>query len=175
MDKLASLVPEIYYDLIARVVPGSVLCVILAVSVNVELAPLQLLGGALLSALALLISYATGFVLDIFSGALLEWPNRGIFWVLGRVSSAWQTDVWEAIANETSGAHAAKLTKMMAERALLRSLMVLSVALWLLESWPMGNLSTQTKAALVIVIVLVYYRMEFWVRFAAERGKRAAT
>jgi len=171
MDKLVSLVPEIYYDLIGRIVPGSILCFLLSWSVKTELSSLKdLVGGAPMIALVLVVGYAMGLVLDMLAGTLLNWPNRGVFWVFGQLTekqNVWQVNVWQVIASESNAERASKLRKMMAERALLRNLLVLSIALWLLGGWPMSNLPAGINATAVIVLVLVYYRMEFWVRYDA--------
>ena len=71
MEKLASLVPEVYYDLIGRVVPGSLLYLALAWSV-------PSLNHEPSIALVLLVGYTMGLVLDTLAGALLAWPNRYI-------------------------------------------------------------------------------------------------
>jgi hypothetical protein len=178
MDKLVSLVPEIYYDLIARIVPSSILCFVLSWSAKTELSSPKDLGSAAMIGLLLIVGYALGLVLDMLAGTLLNWPNRGIFWVFGQFTekeNVWQVDVWHVIASESNAARASHLRKMMAERAMLRNLVVLSIAVWLLGGWPMSVLSAGINASAIVVLVLAYYRMEFWVRYGAVTRNGAAT
>jgi hypothetical protein len=170
MDKLASLVPEIYYDLIGRIVPGLILCLVLFWNLRTELSFLKELGGGTVIAFVLLLGYAMGLILDLLAGMFLYRPNRIIFWALAKFAAknnVWQVHVWQVIARQSDEARASHLRKMMAERAALRNLTVLSIALWLLGGWPMSRLPSAISTAAVIALVLAYYRMEFWVRYEA--------
>lgn len=169
MDNLNSLIPEFYYDLICRIVPGVILCFIFGWSVQDNLVPLGELSGAILAPLAFVLSYATGFVLDIFSGSILRFPNWMFFKGLSRITRrdkrmVWETNVWQVILSVEDDAHRSKLKKMMAERAVLRNLLVLSVVVWLSGSWPMSCMKWEHNTVIVLVLCGVYYQMEFWVK-----------
>jgi uncharacterized membrane protein len=59
VDKLVSLIPEIYYDLIGRIVPGSILCFV--VSWLTEFSSQEELTAAVAVITLLVVSYAAGF------------------------------------------------------------------------------------------------------------------
>jgi len=175
MDKLASLVPEVYYDLIGRIVPGAILCFVLYSTFATELSFIKDFDGASKFALVFIVAYAMGLVQDMLAGTFLHWTNQAVFWIFRQFTkkpNIWKVNVWQVIAGETNDARASKLRKMMAERAMLRNILVLSIALWPLGCWPMSILHVGANATIIVILILVYYRMEFWVRYDAVNGNR---
>ena len=99
-------------------------------------------------------------------------PVSGVLiWLFGEV---WETKVWDEIAKEKKEARYSKLTKMMAERAMLRNLMVLLLLLSVLGPFgfqPMASLPVWISALAVVALVVAYYRMDFLCRLTAN-GKK---
>lgn len=113
MDKLLELIPEFYYDLIARITPGTILIVVVIPFsswqqfLEKDSLPISVV------LLFLISSYIIGFLVDAFS-VTVEGLIEPLFW---------KTTIFEEldrIANEDSAKH---LTKLVAELTLLRVLL----------------------------------------------------
>ena len=133
MEKLAALVPELYYDLIGRVVPGTI-CVVFFVVVF--LAPLRDIlphDGAMITALALVMAYAAGLVLDAVSGLTIgpanELLRRSMMYLPVLRSRSARTldalDPWAFMRGRAPADASAVVGKILAERTCLRSLALL--------------------------------------------------
>src|SRR4030095_8317355 len=70
MDKFSDLLPEFFYDLIARITPGAVLCAALAWNVR-QRVPVTELDPVIGFPVALMASYLAGFLLDNVSAMTL--------------------------------------------------------------------------------------------------------
>jgi hypothetical protein len=76
MDKLAALVPELYYDLIGRLVPGALGIALFAAKVLDPTPPRVPTSEFLLACFAVVAAYAAGLLLDAASG-LRAYPKSG--------------------------------------------------------------------------------------------------
>lgn len=160
MDKLSGLVPEFYYDLIGRVTPGAVLCSALVWRVHQDV-PLSKLDGAVALPLGLMVSYLLGYLLDAISGMTVGRIADLVFKRLATRLPVWQVDVWSHIHGATDERHRAKLTKMMAERTLARSLVTLALGMWTFNLVPVSRLGLSASAALVSVLGACWFRAEY--------------
>jgi hypothetical protein len=169
MDKLSELIPEFYYDLIARVTPGAVLCATLAWSVH-QRVPIDKLDPVIGLPLALLVSYLAGFLLDSVSAMTLGRIAGHIFEKLGTRFPVWRIDVWKHINEATANSDRAKLTKMMAERAMARSLVALIGGMWLFSLGPVSNFAVLANVGLLLVLIACWVQAEYNSRLPARDG-----
>jgi hypothetical protein len=170
-DKLGSLIPDFFYDVIGRVTPGAILLGAIAWDSRLALAPLKEISAALVVPLVLLFSYAIGIIIDIACGGTIGLLSWYIFRALHHITAkdVWGTDVWQVARESNDPHHASVLKKMMAERSLLRSLVALWIALWVFDFSLLAQLSFMVKASALVGLLFVYYRMEFSSRFEASR------
>ena len=172
-DTLSALIQEFFYDLIGRISPGALLCLAVGWDVRNDLIPFKDLGGGVLTLLAFFLSYVAGFCLDIFSGLTVGNCYRWcVFPLLHWLSKkdVYDTDVWQVIRGARDNERKAVLTKMMAERAMVRNLVVLWIGLWVFGSSLLLSLHFATKAVLLITLVAISYRVEFNCRREARRS-----
>lgn len=125
------LVPEVYFDLIARIVPGGVTLVAMTVNRTFVESPLAL-GKAGLVLVGLLCAYALGLVLDVFgdlvgTGITLLWNETTETTKARTIRS--NLEVCQDIDALGDRRLASVLTKLMAEKVLTRSLCLLSILL----------------------------------------------
>ena len=133
MDKLFDIIPEFYYDLIGRVVPGAIASIALFAAYGFDFLWLVEKLGTVLTGLTVLIaSYFFGLVFDLISKRLLS----GIVWIWNKLPGhelkLWtDNELWTKLVDigkkiemkdsdnwKRSQVHV--LNKMMAERSLLR-------------------------------------------------------
>ena len=167
MDKLTDLIPEFYYDLIARVTPGALLCAALVWSVRQRLAVAEL-DPVIGLPLGLLASYLAGFLLDTASALTLGRVAPYLFRALGKRFSIWQVDVWKHINETRSDGHRAKLVKMMAERAMARSLVTLVTVMWISDLAPMPGFTALAKVGLLIGVIACWIQAEYNSRLPSQ-------
>ena len=165
----SALIPEFYYDLIGRITPGAVLCLTVGWDLRTKLPSIKELDAGILILLAILLSYIAGFVLDVVSGITIGRISRMVFWILYKCTNKaeWQTNVWQNIRDGKENAYSSILTKMMAERTMLRSFLVLWIFLWLLDSSLLSGLHLAPKIIVLFLIVIIYYHWEFMSRHTA--------
>jgi hypothetical protein len=167
--------PEFFYDLIARIAPGAVLCAALAWNVR-QRVPVTELDPVIGFPFALMASYLAGFLLDTVSAMTLGWFASLIikkFAKLGtrfskRVKTTlleiWQSDVREHINAGLSERHRARLIKVLAESVMARSLVTLVAGMWISYLAPMAGFSVQAKASLLLGLVACWGKAEFNLR-----------
>ena len=163
MDRFSSLVPEFFYDIIARVIPGVVAVAVVALAIgdaSVELS------AALLLPLAAIVSYLAGFLLDVGSSILFRVPNRLAFRLLRRITKhpAWDVSVWDVIRSHGEADGAAILLKLVAEQTMLRNLSVLMGLSLLADVSMLEPVPVWQQVGVWFVFVLLYYRAEFKTR-----------
>ncbi len=173
MDKVGSLVPEFYYDLIARMAPGVVLCIALGWDGREKLLPLMEASPAIVAALATVICYVIGFLLDVLAARTLGKVNRIVFGMLKKLKpekAEWDIDVWKLIRSTDKDTELRLvLLKVMAERTMLRSFVLIWMALWYLEPSFLVPLNFLTKAAVWFFLMFEYSKSEFGTRRDAYR------
>lgn len=114
MDRLLELIPEFYYDLIARITPGAILIVVVIPFDNWKRfiekdgSPISVI------LLFLISSYIIGFLIDAFSVTVEGFIERYF------LDTTTIFEALDGIANESS---AKRLTKLVAELTLLRVLL----------------------------------------------------
>ena len=117
--KLTGLVPEAWFDLIARVVPGAIILV--ASTQNTAVSNVTIGGFAI----GVLIAYAIGMVFDLCSSVCFEW----VFGACAKCCPNSFTDgakMWQAIDTHSGNSHGL-LVKIMAEGIMFRSLFAFAV------------------------------------------------
>jgi hypothetical protein len=173
MDKFADLLPEFFYDLIARITPGAVLCAALAWNVR-QRVPVTELDPVIGFPVALMASYLAGFLLDTVSAMTLggfAWLIIQIFKKLGtrfkRVKTplkVWQIDVRKHINASLSERYRPKFIKVLAEKVMARSLVTLVAGMWISYLAPMAGFSVLAKASLLLGLVACWGKAEFNLR-----------
>jgi hypothetical protein len=149
LAKVADLVPQFYFDLIGRVAPGAVACVLYGFAIGVDVVALSHLGTGTIVLAGFVLSYVVGLILDLLS--------EGILKVLASFTSIKpDKKLWDEIEEKKkestesllSAPQKTLLTKMMAERSLMRVLVVVSVPFAI--DWPIrGSLFPDDKAAIL--------------------------
>ena len=114
VEKLSGLVPEVWFDLIARVIPGAI---ILFVSTQSTAISNVTIGGL---AIGIVVVYLIGMVFDLCSSICFEW----VFAACAKLAPGLfvpGAKIWKAIDTLPRAAHGL-LVKMMAEGIMFRSL-----------------------------------------------------
>src|SRR5258708_6962268 len=75
MEKLAAFVPELYYDLIGRLVPGTIGAAFLAAAFFSTLREGMLSNGSVFTLLAVVTAYSAGLLIDAASGLTIGPAN----------------------------------------------------------------------------------------------------
>jgi hypothetical protein len=178
VDKLNAMIPEFLYDLIGRICPGALLCVAVGWDLRCQLIPFNALGGGILTLLGFMVSYVVGFLLDTVSGLSIGYLYRRLvfpFFYWRSKQEVYNTDVWQVIRNPTYSEMKGVLTKMMAERTMLRSLLVSWIFLWALGSSLLTCLNTAWKIIVLIGLLWTSYRSEVTCRREACRARALTT
>ncbi len=175
LEKLAGLVPEIYYDLIARLIPGSFALVAIGSHFREKLAPLAHLNEALLTLLALAATYALGFLLDIAAGIVLnQIANPLIRKSLSRFRNAESrklddVEPWDTVREMANQSAAAVIGKMLAEESFLRNASVLYLIFWLVRFDPVSSMPACTNLLILIAFLAVQYYWGHLVRSKSQK------
>jgi hypothetical protein len=180
LDDVGTLVPEFYYDLIARIVPGAVLSLLVAWEWRSHLSPLLALGGAIVLPVGFVVSYVSGFFLDAISDVTVGRLNHLLYRLFHGVvgSGVWRTRTLQQIrlANrqDSSGINRrAFLIKMVAEKCMSRNLMVAWIACWSLGLSMPFRISFGWRILILAVLVTSYYWKEFVTRQEVLREFKA--
>jgi hypothetical protein len=180
MKELSDIVPQFYYDLIARVASGAIAAIVLAAAYGHYFPWLDQLGAAGLAATALVASYLFGLILDLSSEFLLSGIGRGIVRILKKLPTRekkrstrnwqWPTDseLWNTLGDfeqkDSSWVQSQVpvLRKMMAERTLLR-VAFLELALFVptFYAWPPTEFTDTWTTAFVIAAFLLLVLVAF--------------
>ncbi len=171
------LVPEVYFDLIARVVPGVVAAVAIVGGVAVSGA-LQEIGKIGLVLIGLLGAYAVGLVLDVAGDTISE--NLISVWnATSQRKVRKNLELCQRIDQIDDRHLAALFTKLMAERVLVRSLSLLSLLALAFPAWPAATVPWSAKLISAAVFGLLAIRLEYHLRVrmsatsSAPTGRRA--
>lgn len=167
--------PEFFYDLIARIAPGAVLCAALAWNVR-QRVPVTELDPVIGFPFALMASYLAGFLLDTVSAMTLGGFASLIIKTFVKLGTrfpklvkttqleVWQSDVREHINASLSERHRARFIKVLAESVMARSLVTLVAGLWISYLAPMAGFSVLAKASLLLGLVACWGKAEFNLR-----------
>lgn len=156
------LVPEVYFDLIARIVPGSMSLVVVLLKYDVEgrLPDLGSLGSVLIG---LLLAYGVGLTLDVIGDTVTD----ALTVVWNRITPKpilRNLDICRAIDRVEDRSLASVLTKLMAEKALVRSLALVSLALLAVPPRPSAIVPWWVAATAAFVFVALVIRLEHHLR-----------
>lgn len=165
MNKIKELIPEFFYDLIARITPGSILLVAVCWHWQVSPMTLKRFEGTILVALALIASYVLGFFLDHISYMLIYFPDRLVKRILLKrasgSSSKWKVDTWEVLRSTKDDSDTVVLLKMTAERVMIRSVMMIWVISCFLEV-PPSDLDIRYKVGVLFVFIGSLYLKDYY-------------
>ena len=172
MGSFESLVPEFYYDLIARITPGALALVVLGQSADPSsLDRILAVGSALLLPLAVLSAYVVGFLLQ----AISSWVSRVVAALvrsLGRKSGEielWRVDPWLTVRSAAPQLDASVLLKALAERTMMRSIMILAVLLVVLDAPMVRGVGGVGRISGIVFLIAVNWRAEVTARWTALR------
>ena len=155
------LVPEVYFDLIARMVPGIIAMIVIAIDPGVtkHIATFEpLFGKAGLFLISLLVSYAVGLVFDVAGEAISE----DIIWIIKKISKLKirnSMQLHNQVKTRSEPNLAPIFLKIMAERIVFRSLLLLTILTNWFSSFFSGVVLPLSAAFLLLLI-----HMEFYVR-----------
>jgi len=178
MEKLAALVPELYYDLIARLVPGGIGVVLFAASVPPPLR--DKLPKEPATILAVVAAYTMGLLLDAASSLTIGPMNALVRWAWGfvpilrrrRARDLDAVDPWGFMRGGAKPSASGVVGKLLAERTCLRSFTLLWPVAWLTNALPIGNISALGSAVVTTGLALAQYRWDYLARATAETFKK---
>lgn len=166
MEKLSDIVPQFYYDLIARVTPGAIACIFLWAWFREYVLWPNEFGAAGVLVTAFVVSYFFGLIFDLSSELLLS----RIACIWNKCSTEHQLNWWsdsalwsKLVKLQKTGSPWVRsqlpvLTKMMAERSLLRGaifeLILIAPTFYLLNCRLQETVVTDIQRAVPITAVL---------------------
>jgi len=160
------LVPEAYFDLIARIVPGIIAVIVIAInpSIKEEIASYEIVvGKAGLFFVIFLLSYAVGLVFDVTGELISDFVIRVI-----NIKRLNKMDDGAKFCDQLKNLKpddARIIIKMMAERVAFRSLFLLTIlTIILLSLFTAVKLPLLAKCILPLIFMLALLQMEFSVR-----------
>jgi hypothetical protein len=165
-EKLGQIVPELFFDVIARVVPGTAfLMVCLWHRTDEKLDFTTTLG-------VLFVAYTIGITVDVLSSVITSFLEPRIKFVWP--SYVPDSEIWEPIFAKAGSRHS-RCLKMMAEQAMFRTSLFLSIVFffWRPPAFAELNYYPLYVASCSIALLICYARMH-WV-VACEVKSRNAT
>lgn len=177
MEKLEALVPELYYDLIVRLMPGTLAAFAIVVNCPTLAVPLRNTNGVVVSIVALTAAYTLGMLLQVVSGATLDPLSEGVRWIAARVpflrSSRWRTfdqiDARQIMRSLEGRGGAHVIGKIRAERSFLRSLTLLCLLLWFFCAEPFCAIPLSMRALLTGILFFGQYQWDYLSRSTAKQ------
>lgn len=174
MDKLGELIPNLFYDLIARICPGSLFSAVLLLDPRSQALTLNQLQPAILTLLFFIISYVVGFLLDICSESISYGLNIAISKSFYRYANkdVWALDVWEVMTKHgyhEDSSYVLFLRKCIAELALFRSLCLAWLLFLALDVSVLNGVDFLYKLFTLAILVFAIFRRELSVRRVAQR------
>jgi hypothetical protein len=171
MGKLAALVPELYYDLIARLVPGGIGLVLVSASLPPALLE-KLPGNEPATILAVVAAYAMGLLLDAGSGITIGPINALVrrAWAFvpilrnRPVRALDDLDPWAFMRGGAKPSASAVVGKLVAERTCLHSFTFLCAVGWLTDSLRVGVIGTLGSAVVTTGVAVAQYRWDYLAR-----------
>ena len=166
------LVPEAYFDLIARIVPGIIAVILIAINpiIKIDIATYeQVVGKAGLFTVIFLFSYAVGLVFDV-TGELI---SDSVIWVINYnlTKKMYDGAEFRDQLKNLKPDDARIIIKMMAERVAFRSLFLLSILTIILVSLFEGvKFPLLAKCILPLIFILALLQMEISVRKRLAMG-----
>ena len=183
IDKISEIIPQFYFDLIARVAPGALILLMYGIYLN-NVIKFPDLGKTLIFFICLLCSYFIGLVLDVAIG-VLACAVSGIGYViidknknLSAEKIKWWNDktIWLEINKLEDVARASILTKIMTEKTLFRTMFVVSLlTLYMPQQWIwpyMCQYSLLIRSIITVIIFICFIRFEFYVRQRLRAAKQ---
>jgi hypothetical protein len=170
LKEVSSIIPEFYYDLIARITPGALLCLAVLWDYRVELAPLLALGAVVYTAIGLMAAYTVGLLIDVLTGIVFDIIFLGLRNVARCLANkpeaqkpvpkwieVWKTDTSQVMSKLDDLQKMGALIKLHGERDLLEALCFIWIVLGFLlhPSSIMSGFSAFTKIGIAVVLVLL--------------------
>jgi hypothetical protein len=158
MDEIPEKIPELYFDVIARLVPGAVILGIYTIHDN------KLSEGLGTLFFGIVFSYALGYLLEISSATLIDFHFLNRFlpgrFDTGRSKLASNAQLWEH-CNKKNGTERVIFLKMLAEQALFRSLSVASCVALVFPPDCVARMRWPAAVTLVASINAYYWTSRF--------------
>lgn len=170
MQSIGSLIPTIFYDLIARICPGILFFFIVVSDSRVQPFISKLPDET--SVILLVVSgYVVGFLLDVVTQAGAYLFDGLLSYVAFNLTkrSIWALDVWEVIENMEDTGHSMRMRKYMAELSLFRVLSASWLILWILQVSFVSNLTFTLNFSLLIILLCACYCRDLIARRSAQR------
>ena len=158
-DGIWSLIPQIYYDLIARIIPGIILITIFIIFLGCPCLS-KTIDYKIIIGFVLILSYGMGFVLEIACNII--WDE----FICNEKSFKSDKKLWRWIRNSDKSI---LLTKMMAEKAMFRSMVLISIIaffLILINPWIIPYCLTCVlllSLLLPIIFAVCMFRVYRWI------------
>jgi hypothetical protein len=177
MENFEALVPELYYDLIVRLMPGTLAAYAIVVNRPTLAAPLRNTNGVVVMMVALTAAYTLGMLLQAASGATLDPLSKGVCWIAARApvlrTSRWrafdQIDARQIMRSFEGRGGAHVIGKMRAERSFLRSLTLLCPLLWVFSAEPVCAIPVWMRLLLTGLLFVWQYQWDYLSRSTAKQ------
>lgn len=174
MDKLGELIPNLFYDLIARICPGILFSVFLLLDPRFQQFMHNQLQPTVLTLLFFVVSYVIGFLLDICAESGAYALNLAISNFILRITNKdiWALDIWEVMTKHgyhEDNSYTLFLRKCIAELALFRSLLLAWLLLWLFEFSLLDGIKNPYKFLGLVILGFAVFRREISARRVAQR------
>lgn len=156
-----ALIRELAYDLVGRVIPGTVVIVALAHGVGglfPSLAPLE--SSWLTPLLVVIPGYLFGLLGDIVADATVD---RLLAFLYGSKFS-----FWRHVDHLTDVNHQRALLKMWAERVCVWNLLLGWVCLWMARPTPLDRVSNEAWVVITVLLALLWLRWDWCCRSRAR-------
>lgn len=159
MDKISSLVPQFYYDLIGRVVPGAFFCCAVVWKFRAELEPIYKLNPVILTSLALIAAYTAGFFLESVAAAFLDFARlRSALQFLKNRFNIPEVTLWQVKRMSLIPPSNDALLKLKGERTMIRGFCVVWILFWLPPIDLLSSLPLFVMVVGLAALALLYYR-----------------
>jgi hypothetical protein len=173
VDKLAALVPELYYDLIGRFVPGALGTALFATTFLAMIPYKTTTSEFLLTCLGVAVAYSVGLLLDVASGMTIGPLNLAFrrsvrsLPIQQKGREVDHVEPWNFMRGKGDPEAGAVVGKLLAERTCLRSLSLLWLLVWLTGTPPAAALGLVVHFALIACLLVGQYHWEYLARATA--------
>lgn len=150
IEKALSVVPEVYFDLIARLIPGSIAWLIFT-NLFDKINPFEQLKDFNVAVLILVASYIIGFTADTVSFSLTYYLHK-----LLEPKIISHKRKWEIVSSLSNDSHITIITKMSAENILCRSLGLIFIFFWVTSIYITPSIPTIVFALTGVTFLIMF-------------------
>lgn len=174
MDKLGELIPNLFYDLIARICPGILFSAFISLDSRFQFLKLSQVQPTILVVLFFVGSYIIGFLIDIVAESAAYSVNLAICYSIRHFikKDVWTLDTWEVMAKydyQEDSRYTLFIRKCLAELALFRSLFFAWLLLWLFQASLLNSISSFQRLLVFAILGFAVFRRELSTRRVTQR------